>query len=100
MRAAREVISEAIAEAVCEFMNKPFDTQSRADRTRRLQEAEFVQLTLQNFGFAIVPIEPSEKMRMEAWNAWVEMWPSVEPLSQEFFDGVYRAHLKASLSEG
>lgn len=85
MRAAREVVTEYFAGCHNHGYAPDFD---------RLSD------WLREAGWQFARIEPSEKMRMEAWNAWVEMWPSVEPLSQAFFDGVYRAHLKASLSEG
>lgn len=49
-------------------------------------------------GFVILPKEPSEEARLAGWNTWVDMWPSVEPLSRGFFDGVYCSMRDAMIS--
>jgi hypothetical protein len=51
MKKAREVI----ARAVCDFMNRPLTRLGRADRQRRLDEADFTLQALGQAGFAIVP---------------------------------------------
>lgn len=43
-----------IASAVCRFMGRPFNTQGRAERERRLEEAKWAIKALGEAGYIIV----------------------------------------------
>lgn len=88
---------EVIANSVCMFANRPFSSLGKAERQRRLDEADFVLLALKASGFAIVPKEPSERM-IEAGTEAASNHPSWANYNA-LKDG-YTAMLQAAKEEG